>query len=294
MTTDRGTSPEGLDRRVTAARPDLAAESLRGVVQAPRYASGVAMRVGVEATALRGAPAPDAGVDTQALFGEALQVYEFDDEGWAWVQLARDGYVGYCAANDLVAPNRPATHRVVAPRTLAYPWRSIKTPALFGLPMNGEITALEADGDFLRLEGGVYVWAAHVAPLDQKEPDFVAVAERFLHAPYLWGGKTWLGLDCSALIQISLQAAGLDAPRDTDMQAAALGEAVAIREDLGGLARGDLVFWKGHVGVMRDATTMLHANGHAMQVTSEPLAQARARIAQSPAGDILAVKRLSR
>lgn len=289
MTTNRGVLPEGMDRRTTPARPDFAAESLRGVLTAPRYVTPVRLRIVAETTALRGEPSPESGVDTQALFGEWVDVYEFDDEGWAWGQLLRDGYVGFLAANDVMAAVHDATHTVSAPRTLVYPARSIKAPAMHGLPLNARVAVLERDGAFARIEPAGWVWADHLAPLDAGAGDFVAVAERFLNAPYLWGGKTWLGVDCSGLVQISLQAAGVEAQRDTDMQARDLGAPVSVDA---GLRRGDLVFWKGHVGIMRDAHTLLHANGASMQVTSEPLAQARARIVAAGAGDVTVVKRL--
>jgi cell wall-associated NlpC family hydrolase len=287
--------PKGFDRRTTPARPDLAAESLRGRVPAQRFVAPAPMRVRAEWTDLRDAPAPDAGLDTQALHGEVVDVYETTPDGWAWGQLARDHYVGWLAAKDL-APRAPtderALRRVAAPRSFVYPARSMKTPPVAALPMNALTHVSDDDGIFARVEEG-FVWSRHLAPLQTYEPDFVAVAERFEHAPYLWGGKTWQGLDCSGLIQIALQAAGIDAPRDTDMQAAAVGAPVVLRDDLSGLRRGDLVFWKGHVGVMRDDALLLHANGHHMQVASEPLAQARARIAAGGSfGAIVAIRRL--
>lgn len=278
------------DRRITPARPDLAAISLQGIVTAPRYVAPRRMRVRSEVVALRGEPHPEAGMDTQALFGERVDVYEIDMEGWAWGQLARDSYVGYLAANDLVDDSTEAApnHRALAPRTFIYPARNMKTPPLGALPMNALVHVLDSDGTFARLREG-YVWAAHLAPLDIGQSDFVAVAERFLHAPYLWGGKTWQGLDCSGLIQIALHSAGIEAPRDTDMQSARLGAPLPVDAEL---KRGDLVFWKGHVGVMRDAQTLLHANGHFMQVTSEPLTQARARIAANSYGEVTTIRRL--
>ena len=127
---------------------------------------------------------------------------------------------------------------------------------------------------------GLFLYAKHLAPIDAREPDFVAIAERFLEAPYLWGGRTSEGIDCSGLAQTALMAAGIAAPRDSDMQEAALGRPLPLDDALAQLRRGDLVFWKGHVGVMRDAATLLHANGWAMKVASEPLAEARARIAE--------------
>lgn len=291
MTTDRGYLA-GLDRRLTPARPDFAAAYLRGVVAAPRYVEGEARRVVVDAMPLRTEPNPECGYDTQALYGETLQVYEFDEEGWAFVQLDRDRYVGYVSASALAPINVQFTHRVRTPRTIMYPARSIKTPPMRALPMLAQVSVLEIDGAFARIEDGGYVWADHLAPLDDVEPDFVAVAQRFERAPYLWGGKTWNGVDCSGLMQIALHAAGIDAPRDTDMQAAALGAAIDPGADFEALRRGDLVFWKGHVGVMCDAQTLLHANGHHMQVACEPFAQARERIAKNAFGEVTCVRRL--
>ena len=281
---------KNFDRRLTPARPDLAAISLQGIVAAPRYVAPRRMRVRAEVVALRAEPHPEAGMDTQALFGERIDVYEIDMEGWAWGQLARDGYVGYLAADDLAddSAEAAATHRVLAPRTFVYPARNMKTPPLSALPMNALVHAMDSDGTFARLREG-YVWAPHLAPLDFAENDFVAVAEHFLHAPYLWGGKTWQGLDCSGMIQIALQAGGIEAPRDTDMQAAHLGTPLPLDANL---MRGDLMFWKGHVGVMRDADILLHANGHFMQVTAEPLIEARARIAANSFGEITTIRRV--
>jgi cell wall-associated NlpC family hydrolase len=297
---DGGFLPAGLDRRLTPARPDLAAESLRGQVNAQRFVAPTPMRVRSEIADLRAAPSHETSLDTQALHGERVDVYEITMEGWAWGQLARDGYVGWLSA-DALAADAPATdapaqinalRRVRAPRTFVYPARSMKTPPLMALPMNALVAAQDDDGAFARVEQG-FVWSGHLAPADEAETDFVAVAESFEHAPYLWGGKTWLGLDCSGLIQIALHAAGVAAPRDTDMQAAALGAPTDVRDDLAGLRRGDLVFWRGHVGVMRDAQILLHANGHHMQVASEPLTQARARIASGGSfGAITTIRRL--
>ena len=280
------------DRRLTPARPDLAAEHLRGVVEAERHVAGEAMRVTDEVVDLRGEPRRDCPLDTQVLFGEAIDVYDTDEEGWAWGQSRGDGYVGYLPAAALARLVSPATHRVRAPRTFVYPAASMKQPVVMALPMNARARVVATRGDFFELADGGFVWSGHLAPADVFEADFVAVAERFLNVPYLWGGKTFAGLDCSGLVQVSLQAAGIAAPRDTDMQANGPGVEIPADDDLRGLRRGDLVFWTGHVGIMRDAETLLHANGHHMLVASEPLREARDRIAAKSFGAITGVRRL--
>ena len=168
----------------------------------------------------------------------------------------------------------------------------MKLPVELALPLNAEICVTSFDGDFARLGEEGFVWSGHLATLDNYESDFVAVAERFIGIPYLWGGKTALGLDCSGLVQTALCAAGISAPRDTDMQEKALGHIIATGPELQGLQRGDLVFWKGHVGIMREAKTLLHANGHHMLVASEPLDVAVARIAAKSFGAISCIKPL--
>jgi cell wall-associated NlpC family hydrolase len=229
-------------------------------------------------------------LETQALYGEDAIVFE-ENEGWAWAQLKRDSYVGYMPANAL-GPEAPPTHRIAALSTFIYPKPSIKAPPLMALPLGARVEVVKSEGDFCALAGGGFVYARHAAPLGAFEPDFVAVAERFLEAPYLWGGRTAQGLDCSALVQNALAAAGRAAPRDTDMLEAALGSSIAFEDSLAGLQRGDLVFWKGHIGVMRDAATLLHASGWHMQVIAEPLAGARDRILAQGGGAITSIRRL--
>lgn len=280
------------DKRLTPARPDLAAAHLKGKVAAARFVDSVRMQVVAPIADLKSAPAPDAGLDTQALAGEIVAVYE-REEGWAWVQLASDSYVGYlpeaALAADVIAP----THRVTTRATFVYPGANMKQPVAETLPFGAQVAIVETSGDFARLARGGFVFARHLAPVGSREKDFVAVAEGMIGAPYLWGGKTPLGVDCSGLVQASLAACGFAAPRDTDMQAKGLGEHLAIADDLVHLRRGDLIFWKGHVGIMRDTETLLHANGHHMLVASEPLKEARERIARNSFGAITAIKRLA-
>ena len=279
-----------LDRRVTPARADLAAARLRGQVEAARFCEPTPMEIAAGVTALRREPRHDAGLETQALRGQGVDIYEVTDEGWAWGQLLADGYVGWIAAEALAhADPAPLTHRVVAPRTFVYPAPDMKTAVLAALPLGAGVRVTQSAGGFVFIAPYGYVFAAHLAAWDQPALDYVSVAEQFLHVPYLWGGKTSEGLDCSGLVQTTLAAAGVDAPRDADMQERALGRAIAHDVPL---ERGDLVFWRGHVGIMRDAQTLLHANAHAMSVTSEPLAGAQARIAAAGGGEITGIRRL--
>ncbi|HMN72078.1 MAG TPA: NlpC/P60 family protein [Rhodoblastus sp.] len=280
------------DKRLTPARPDLAAVHLKGQVEAARFVEGVRVQVVAPVADLKSAPSPEASLDTQALAGEIVTVYE-REEGWAWVQLAGDSYVGYLSEAALSAHIVAPTHRVTTRATFVYPAANMKTPIIETLPFGAQVAVVEISGDFARLSRGGFVFARHLSAVDTHEVDFVAVAESMIGAPYLWGGKTPAGVDCSGLAQASLAACGIAAPRDTDMQAKALGEPLPVTDDLGHLRRGDLIFWKGHVGIMRDAETLLHANGHHMLVASEALKGARDRIARNSFGAITAIKRLS-
>ena len=282
--------PPAFDPRVTPARPDLAAAWLRGKVEAARFVEGRAYRVAAASAPLRRAPDAEAPLDTEALHGESAVVY--DERGdWAWAQLTRDLYVGYLPRAALAPPAAP-THRVSALRAHAYPAADIKRPPRLALSLGALVRVERREGDFAVTADKLRLHGRQLAPIDRFEPDFVAVAERFLETPYLWGGRTSEGIDCSGLVQTALAAAGISAPRDSDMIEAALGAPRPIDEALSGLRRGDLVFWKGHVGVMRDAATLLHANAWHMKAASEPLVEARARIAAATGADIVAIKRL--
>lgn len=281
-----------LDRRITPARPDLAADHLRGQVEARSFVASERAWVVAPSAPLRREPRPDAPLDTEALCGEAVDVYE-RFEGWAWVQLKSDGYVGYLPDDALRADVPAPTHRVSALRTFVYPGPSMKLPPLDFLSLGAAVPVVGQAGDFQVLADGGHVVAGHLAPLSSHEPDFVAVAERFLHVPYLWGGKTSLGLDCSGLTQLALAAAGIASPRDSDMLEASTGAPVAFDDSLAGLERGDLVFWKGHVGIMTDAQTLLHATAYTMTVMSEPLRGARDRVQAKSFGAITSIRRLA-
>jgi len=277
------------DPRRHAYRAGLAAESLRGLVEAPRYVEGVRRQVEAPALPLRREPRFDAILDSEALFGEALTVFE-ESEGWAWVQLCRDAYVGYMPSEGLTYAVITPTHRVAALRTYVYASPDIKKPPLALLSLNALLSVAGEEGRFLALNSGGFIIAEHLRKLDEPARDFVDVALGFRGTPYLWGGRTSLGVDCSGLVQLASEAAGLPCPRDTDMQANEVGRPLDWRGG-GTLARGDLVFWDGHVGIMTSGQDLVHASAYQMMVVEEPLAEARARIGAAKGGDIVGVRR---
>lgn len=262
-----------LDRRLHAYRDDLADASLAGCVEATRFAEGQPYHVAVPIAPLRPQPSIEADLDTEALAGEAVTVFEVEN-GWAWCQLAGDGYVGYVPA-DMLAAGAPsaATHKVRARETIAYSEPTARSKPqrswLFGAALQAVADAPE---NFLELEDGTFVGSRHVEAIDAIAPDYVATAATMLGAPYLWGGKSIRGIDCSGLVQLSLQRAGIDCPRDTDMQAGALPGDLKITDNiLRELQRGDIVYWPGHVGLMIDETQLIHANGTNMSTTIDPV-----------------------
>jgi hypothetical protein len=279
------------DPRLTPARPDLAAKHLEGKVKAARFVDGIEFEVFDPIAPVRRALSHDAALDTEALKGERVTIYDRNAEGWAWGQLKSDGYVGWLPDIALVQPRGTPTHRVMALRTFAFPGPSIKLPPVEGLPLGACVEVIKIEGGFAITSQRHYLPAQHVAPLGTHEPDFVAIAERFACTPYLWGGKTGLGIDCSGLVQMSLAAAGIAAPRDSDMQEVALGLALPP-EQWNDLERGDLIFWKGHVAIVRDGDTIVHANAHHMATAIEPIQEAIARI-NAAGSDVTSIKRLS-
>jgi cell wall-associated NlpC family hydrolase len=279
------------DPRLTPARPDLAAKYLEGKVKAERFVTGEEFEIWDAIAPLRERPSADAPLSTEALKGERATIYDRNLEGWAWVQLASDGYVGWLPDRTLAKPGAAPTHKVTAIRTLAFPGPAIRLPPLGALPMGATITVVREDRTFAVTGGGLYLPLQHVSPIGQNADDFVAVAERFVGTPYLWGGKTSLGIDCSGLSQISLNAVGKSCPRDSDMQQEGLGRALSAAESEN-LQRGDLIFWKGHMAIVRDATSIVHANAYHMATAIEPTRDAIARIKAS-GSEVLAIKRLS-
>lgn len=287
-----------LDPRLNAYRPDLADMRLHGRVEALAFAEGTVKRVVAPTAPLRREPRLDGPTDTELLRGETARVFADSGEGWSWVQSETDGYVGYTATEALSGSAPEPTHRVTALRTFVYPGADMKLAPRAVLSIGSRLAlageVITRGTPYRPLAGGEgAVVAIHVAPLAAPpEQDFVAVAERFVGTPYLWGGRSGAGVDCSGLIQLSLLVAGHAAPRDTDMQRDAIGDLVA-----GGTAaplrRGDLIYWRGHAGILVDAGHLLHASGYHMTVVVEPLAGALARIAVT-SGSPLCVRRLDR
>ena len=278
------------DPRVTPLRPDLAAKYLEGKVTAARFVEGEEFEVMDGIAPLRREPFSGAALDTQALKGERVTVYDRTSEGWAWGQLHSDGYVGWLPDLALYRPGPAVTHKVIALRSFAFPGPSIKLPPVDTLPMGGRIAVVKFHEAFAVTSEGHCIPKSHVAEIDAMETDFVAVAERFVGTPYLWGGKSSLGIDCSGLVQVALTAAGTGCPRDSDMQESGLGRALSD-EDMRQSQRGDLVFWKGHVAIVRDADTIVHANAYHMATAIENTKDAIARIAAAGSA-VTSIRRL--
>ena len=278
-----------LDPRLHAYRADLAAEKLRGKVVSEHFAEAVQMQVTDQTAPVFAAPRPDAEMIAEALHGEMIDVYEAS-EGWVWGQLCADGYVGYVSAHALSCDIAGPTHKVMVPRTFVYPAADIKSVPVMSLTLNAGLRIDGTQGEFSHTADGHFVFTAHIGGVETFASDFVAVAETLLGAPYLWGGKTIGGLDCSGLVQLACQVAGIPALRDSYMQRDHLGRPLTLT-GFSALQRGDILFWKGHVGIMADSNNLLHATAHAMLTIVEPAEPAIRRIAQG-GSEILQVNRL--
>ncbi|HHI89057.1 MAG TPA: NlpC/P60 family protein [Hellea balneolensis] len=282
------------DRRITPWREDLAAVHLQGVVEVKHYNEPARHQVVLPVVPLHRRPAAASGLETQLLFGRLFDVYDVAN-GWAWGQEVIEngpwvgkGYVGYVPKMALSLPVFVPTHRVSAMRAPVFAKPDLKSAIRNSLPLGAKIPLEEAEEDYYGFLDQGFVHKNHVTEVGITGGDFVSVAEQHIGLPYVWGGISPDGVDCSGLVQTSLRATGRDAPRDADMQERELGKTVC---DGAALQRGDLVFWKGHVGIMRDGETLLHANAYHMKVASEPLSEAIDRI-ERKGGPVRAFKRL--
>lgn len=229
---------------------------------------------------------PDGKRDRQLIFGEDFKVLECSG-GWSYGHAVKDGYIGYVRSAVLADQNVP-THFVLARSSHIYAEPDFKTEETAALSFGARLTVTALYDRFAELTNGQFVPSQHITPIDQLFDDPIDVAERYMGVPYLWGGNSIWGLDCSGLVQAALLACGLDCPGDAHMQEATVG--VPIDDDAPP-KRGDLYFWKGHVGLIRDKGTLLHANAHHMAVVDEPLQDAIARIKRQGDGDVTSRRR---
>jgi len=273
---------DGSDHRLILATPEAASIALEGVIAATRYMAPILMQTTAARAGVFKAPDADAEQMDELLFGEGFNVLEVQN-GFAFGQAARDDYVGWVEQDALGDPGAPPDHRVSALATFAFLEPSIKAPVIHRLSLNALARVEAREGRFAKLHGSGWVVETHLAPIGQFESDPAAVALRFLGTPYLWGGRSSDGLDCSGLVQQALYACGRASPRDSDQQTA-LGGALTIGVDLSGMQRNDLVFWTGHVGIMLDETRLLHANANAMCVSIEPIANTVDRVQAAGSG----------
>jgi cell wall-associated NlpC family hydrolase len=275
-----------LDLRITPLRDGVASRALEGLARAEVYLEPKPRACAAPAAAIRRAPDTASEQMDQLLFGEVFDVLEEATRGFAWGQARRDGYVGFVEAAALAGPPTEPTHRISALRTYAFEQPSIKSRAWGPYSMNALVRVDAEEGRLCKVESAGWMAAEHLAPIGTFETDPAAVAERFVGAPYLWGGRESLGLDCSGLVQQALFACGLSCPRDTDQQEAAFRPIAPSK-----FGRGDLVFWKGHVAMGLDGERIVHANAHHMMTAVEPLEAAMTRIAAAGAGEPTSFRR---
>ncbi|MBT3330999.1 MAG: C40 family peptidase [Rhodospirillaceae bacterium] len=281
-----------MDTRITPAREDLAADWLRDQVTAARYVPGTPRTVIRDGAPLRFSPNSSAGLESQLIYGEVFQVYE-DRDGWCWGQNLTDDYVGYVPSVDLAVDVPTADHQVAALHSHLYTEPDIKRPTAGSISMSSRVKVVDVSGQFCRIASGQWLHSRHLVSLDYTTHDLVGTALKFLGVPYLWGGRTAMGLDCSALVQLALAMAGMTAPRDSDLQQNNLGTKVAMDDDqdFSRIEQGDLVYFPGHVGFFVGDWRFLHANAFDMQVSLHGFSEVLDRAIKDNAG-VTAIRRI--
>ncbi|HAF42444.1 MAG TPA: glycoside hydrolase [Sphingobium sp.] len=274
-----------LDRRVHAARGDLADLALAGTLFSAHYARAVPLTCVAPGTPILSAASPTSEAVSELLRGEVFHALDVMTD-WAWGFCGHDGYVGY-VRRDALDVEEKRTHRIIAGAAPLFAAADIKSPIADYWPRGSRFSG-EAQGDFIACAEG-FIHARHAVAIDERPQDWVAVAEAYLGQPYVWGGRGHRGIDCSGLVQVALGAAGMAVPRDTDLQCEGIG--APIGSDAA-LQRGDIIFFPGHVGIMTDGRTLLHANAHWMAVVREPLADVVARLVDTHVQPIIARRRI--
>lgn len=267
-----------LDRRSTPATERVALEKLRGVLSRPDYTPGRVAQVAAPLIDLNAAP--DGARDRQLLMGAEVTVIDTAN-GWSFIEDS-NLYCGWVRSEHLADPVA-ITHQVANPATQIYATADFKKPALADLSLGARVSVTDMDKDWAQLSDGRFIPAAHLA--SKPQPDAAATALLLLGTPYVWGGNSRNGIDCSGLVQLSLNRAGKRCPGDSDQQQQ-MGTGVN-----GDIKRGDLLFWPGHVAMALDADTMIHATAYGMAVITEPISVARKRIEANPDSPLVAIRR---
>ncbi|UDF03805.1 NlpC/P60 family protein [Asticcacaulis sp. AND118] len=281
---------DDFDPRMTPFKDGKADQRLQGLMRAESFVVGETLACAAPVSAIRSAPNDSAEQLDQLLFGERFRVIERSRD-YVWGQALRDGYCGYVRETDLSRDWFVPTHYVSTLRSYVFSEPNLKSRINCALSLNALVSVTAEDGKYSQLNDLGWIYTAHLSDFTAFGHDYVSVAETYLNAPYQWGGRESDGLDCSGLVQQALYAVGQACPRDSDMQSH-MGDALDIGTDLKGLYRGDLVFWKGHVAIMRDEDHIIHANGHHMKTVIEPLRDAVDRIEAAGVGKPIAFRRL--
>ncbi|WP_455475990.1 C40 family peptidase [Bartonella sp. B17] len=268
------------DPRLCAFRSDLADQHLEKETVAQRFVQGKRKRINVPVAELFKENNKKSERQTECLLGEELLIFE-QKELLSWGQSLKDGYVGYIDTTVLCTSTIEQTHIVSVPRTFQYLQADLRGSVEYALSIGSKVTVvdeIEVRGTkYSILENGRAIVSHHLSPIGCVYEDYVTVAEALIHTPYLWGGVSGFGIDCSGLVQLSMMLAGKMVLRDADMQEKTIGKELTDNDKL---QRGDLIFWKDHVAIMIDHENIIHANGFSLDVMVELLEDAVVRIAK--------------